>query len=70
MDSSALVVKTVTEGGRPVGAIGIIGPKRMDYRRVISVLDRPLRGDRRDNVGRFAAGTAVTGKVIHDGRKR
>lgn len=44
MDSSALVVKTVTEGGRPVGAIGIIGPKRMDYRRVISVLDRLSEG--------------------------
>ena len=44
MDSSALVVRTVTDGGRPVGAIGVIGPKRMDYRRVISVLDRLSEG--------------------------
>lgn len=40
MDSSALVVHTVSDGGRQVGAIGVIGPKRMDYRRVISVLDK------------------------------
>ena len=44
MDSSALVVRTVTDGGKPVGAIGVIGPKRMDYRRVISVLDRLSEG--------------------------
>lgn len=40
MDSSALVVRRVSNAGRQVGAIGVIGPKRMDYRRVISVLDK------------------------------
>ena len=62
MDSSALVVKTVTEGGRPVGAIGIIGPKRMDYRRVISVLDRLSEG-----IGEIMSGDSPPG--LPDNRK-
>ena len=44
MDRSALVFKTVTENGKPIGAIGVIGPTRMDYGRVISVLDRLSEG--------------------------
>ena len=36
--------KTVTENGKPIGAIGVIGPTRMDYGRVISVLDRLSEG--------------------------
>ena len=39
MDSSSLVIHRVSDGGRPIGAIAVIGPKRMDYRRVISVLE-------------------------------
>ncbi len=56
MDSSALVVRTVSDGGRQVGAIGVIGPKRMDYRRVISVLDKLS-----ESIGRVIA----DGKDIH-----
>ena len=44
MDSSSLVVHRLSDGGRTVGAIAVIGPKRMDYRRVISVLDRLSQG--------------------------
>ncbi len=40
MDNSTLIFKTVRENGIPVGAIGIIGPTRMDYSRVIAMIDR------------------------------
>lgn len=39
MDNSTLVLKPVKKDGRAVGAIGIIGPTRMDYGRVISMVD-------------------------------
>ncbi len=40
MDNSTLIFKTVRENGVTVGAIGIIGPTRMDYSRVIATIDR------------------------------
>ncbi len=39
MEGSTLVLKALKGAGGTVGAIGIIGPVRMDYSRVISVLD-------------------------------
>ena len=39
MDNSTLIFKTVTQNGKPVGAIGVIGPTRMDYRRVIATIE-------------------------------
>ena len=39
MDNSTLVFKTIKRQGTPVGAIGIIGPTRMDYNRVIAMID-------------------------------
>ena len=39
MDNSTLVFKPVQKDGRVVGALGVIGPKRMNYRRVISMID-------------------------------
>ena len=39
MRSSTIVFKTVKIGGRPVGAIGVIGPLRMDYPKVVSTLE-------------------------------
>lgn len=40
MDNSTLVFKTIRENGVPIGAIGVIGPTRMDYSRVIAMIDR------------------------------
>ncbi len=40
MSNSSLVFKTVKSGGRVIGAIGIIGPRRMDYSRVIETLEQ------------------------------
>lgn len=39
MDNSTLVFKPVKKDGRTVGALGIIGPTRMNYRKVISMID-------------------------------
>lgn len=35
---STVIVKTITVDGRPVGAIGVIGPCRMDYSKVVSTV--------------------------------
>ena len=40
MHNSSLVFKTVSSGGRVIGAIGVIGPCRMDYSKVITALEQ------------------------------
>ncbi|MGN1345478.1 MAG: heat-inducible transcriptional repressor HrcA [Eubacteriales bacterium] len=44
MDNSTLIFKPVRSHGKTVGAIGIVGPTRMNYRRVIATIDRLSRG--------------------------
>ncbi|MEJ2695388.1 MAG: heat-inducible transcriptional repressor HrcA [Candidatus Sulfobium sp.] len=39
MKKFSLVASTYREGNRPIGAIGIIGPTRMNYARAISIVD-------------------------------
>ncbi len=39
MENSTLIFKPVKRGGHTVGAIGIIGPTRMDYPRVIAMIN-------------------------------
>ena len=39
LKGTSLVFKTVTENNLPVAAIGVIGPNRMDYPKVISTVD-------------------------------
>ena len=39
MDSSSLVFNPVKQGDKTVGALGIIGPTRMNYKKVISMID-------------------------------
>ena len=39
MRNSTLVIRTIDSGQRVVGAIGIIGPCRMDYSKVITTID-------------------------------
>ena len=39
MSNSTLIFKTVTKYNRVVGAIGVIGPRRMDYSKVVTTLD-------------------------------
>lgn len=39
MNNSTVVFKTVVKDGKSIGAIGVIGPLRMDYARVMAALD-------------------------------
>ena len=39
MNNSALVFKPVVRDGKTIGAIGIIGPRRMDYAKVVATLE-------------------------------
>lgn len=39
MKKFSLVAATYKEGNRPIGAVGIIGPTRMDYLQAISIVD-------------------------------
>ncbi len=39
VNNSTLVFKPILRGGRTVGAIGVIGPLRMDYAKVLATLD-------------------------------
>jgi len=39
MKKFSLVASTYREGGRPIGAVGIIGPTRMNYAQAISIVD-------------------------------
>ncbi|MBQ9415343.1 MAG: heat-inducible transcription repressor HrcA [Clostridia bacterium] len=39
MENSSLVFKPVVRNGKTVGAIGVIGPLRMDYARVLALLE-------------------------------
>lgn len=44
MNNSTLIFKPITKGGKTVGAIGIIGPIRMDYPKVIAMIDQLTKG--------------------------
>jgi heat-inducible transcriptional repressor len=44
MDNSTLIFKPVKSSGRTLGAVGIVGPTRMNYRKVISMIDMLSRG--------------------------
>ncbi len=37
---STLVFRTITVAGKPIGAIGVVGPCRMDYMKVISTVEQ------------------------------
>lgn len=39
MNNSALVFKPIVKNGRTLGAIGVLGPRRMDYARVLATLE-------------------------------
>ncbi len=39
MNHSTLIFKTITSGDRVLGAIGVIGPTRMDYSKVVTTVD-------------------------------
>ncbi|MBP5209768.1 MAG: heat-inducible transcription repressor HrcA [Clostridia bacterium] len=44
MNNSALIYRPVRRDGHVIGAIGVIGPRRMDYAKVISTIDQLAAG--------------------------
>ena len=44
MGNSTLVYRTGQSGGKVLGVIGVIGPRRMDYSKVISIIDNLALG--------------------------
>ena len=40
MENSSLVYKPVTKDGRVIGVIGVLGPRRMDYARVLQTIEQ------------------------------
>ncbi len=55
MDNSTLIFKTVKRDGVPVGAIGLIGPTRMNYGRAIALID---------NISDSVSGLITSGNVM------
>ena len=39
MNNSALVFKPIKKNGRTIGVIGVLGPRRMNYRQVLQTID-------------------------------
>ncbi len=62
MRESTLIFKTISSGGRVVGAIGIIGPCRMDYPRVITAVETMAH-----NIGSMVKGSAALGEGSRSG---
>ncbi len=44
MSNSTLIFKSIKQGDRVIGAIGVIGPRRMNYSKVISTIDSLANG--------------------------
>ncbi len=60
MNNSALVFKPIKKNGRTVGVIGVLGPRRMNYRQVLEAI-----GDITENISTMFEGDApkqITGK--------
>ena len=66
MDNSTLILKTIKSDGHVVGTIGIIGPTRMDYSRVISMIDHLSAGIRDALGGDGNAGLLPTMNMEQD----
>ena len=64
INNSTLVYKPVRKNGHTVGAIGVIGPLRMDYAKVLATLDN--LGDNISNLLN-APGPKEKGDESHDG---
>ena len=44
MANSSLIYKTVKKDGRVIGAVGVIGPRRMEYSKVIATVENLAKG--------------------------
>ncbi len=71
LGSSALVYKTVKRDGKVVGAVGVIGPRRMKYKDVISMVDSLAKGiNELISVDALPPGSDTTPMAIEDGKDK
>ena len=61
MNDSALVFKPIKMNGHTIGAVGVIGPKRMDYGKVLATIDN-LSG----NISLLMSDTKLIGQKSND----
>ena len=65
MNNSTVVFRTIQRDGKPVGAIGVIGPLRMDYAKVLATLDG-LSGNIADLLSTSQAMLTDGGAAVQD----
>lgn len=65
MDQSALIFKPIKRGGKTVGAIGVIGPLRMDYAKVLATIES-LCGNIADLIGDDGAPMPPNSGLLND----
>ena len=58
MNNSALVFKPIKKGGKTVGVIGVLGPRRMDYKKVLKTIDE---------IGESITGMIDSERALKDG---
>ncbi|MBR2432814.1 MAG: heat-inducible transcription repressor HrcA [Clostridia bacterium] len=64
MSNSSLIYKTVKVDGKVVGAVGVIGPRRMEYSKVIATVENLAKG-----VSEIIDGAdAAEGRMLGDGK--
>ena len=59
MNNSSFVFKTIKSNGKAIGAIGVLGPTRMDYAKVLSTITA---------IAEAMGGSAGT-NLLSDGKK-
>jgi len=65
MSNSSLIYKTVKKDGRVIGAVGVIGPRRMEYSKVIATVENLAKG-----VSEIIDGTdASNERLLGEGKK-
>ena len=61
MTNSSLIYKTVKKNGRVIGAVGVIGPRRMEYSKVIATVENLAKGVSEIIAGEAPAATNLLG---------
>ena len=64
MSNSSFVYRLVRRNGQVVGAVGVIGPRRMDYSRVIALLNQLSLG-----ISGLIGSDEAGGGALSDGKK-
>ena len=67
MEDCSVITATYSAGDNMMGSIAIIGPKRMDYARVITLLDL-MSSDLSRELARLTIGGGTAGRNEHNDR--